>query len=591
MKVVVAKNAGFCMGVRRAVEMALDTPAKYKGPYYTYGPLIHNPQVLSLFAEKGVTVLTEIPDRGSGTVLVRAHGVPPATKQDLRRAGFTVIDATCPRVVKVQSIIKSHARKGCAVIIVGDEDHPEVIGLLGFAEGNGHVVGSLEQLKALPRFERAIIVAQTTQNQQLYHHIKTWTAEHYPHYIVFDTICDSTEKRQAEMYEMARVVEAIVVVGGKNSGNTRRLAEIASSQGKPVYHVETEAELDAEALSKVKILGITAGASTPSWVIKRVLWALEQIPMRQWQGWRSFVVTLQRFLLLTNLYVALGAGSLCFAVNRIQGTPILNAALAAAFFYVISMHILNHLTGRAESHYNDPERAKFYSQRKVLLTAMALIAGATGGVAAFQMGYVAFWSLLAMSLLGLSYNVRLTPAGLARERKIQRIRDIPGSKTIMIALAWGMVTVGLPALASPANPPISTILAFVLASGLVFARTAFFDILDMQGDRIVGKETIPILLGARRTFALLKKLLLVILVLLPAAGIFGLFRPSAYILTVCPFLLLLVISRYQRGNVLPGIRMEFWVESILVLSGFLVWGYEYLDGSGVPSAIIRAVFE
>jgi (E)-4-hydroxy-3-methyl-but-2-enyl pyrophosphate reductase len=195
-----------------------------------------------------------------------------------------VIDATCPRVVKVQSIIKSHARKGYVVIIVGDDDHPEVIGLLGFAEGKGHAVGSLEELSLLPRFDQAIIVAQTTQNQKSYQDIKAWTAAQRPHYIVFDTICDSTEKRQAEIREMASQVDAMLVVGGKNSGNTRRLAEIASTEGKPVYHVETEAELDADTLSKIKILGLTAGASTPSWVIKRVLWAVEQISLRRWHG-------------------------------------------------------------------------------------------------------------------------------------------------------------------------------------------------------------------------------------------------------------------------------------------------------------------
>jgi (E)-4-hydroxy-3-methyl-but-2-enyl pyrophosphate reductase len=572
MKVVLARNAGFCMGVRRAVEMALDAPVKHRGPIYTYGPLIHNPQVLALFAEKGVTVLTEIPERGHGTVLVRAHGVPPAAKQALKKAGFAVIDATCPRVVKVQSIIKSHARKGYVVIIVGDDDHPEVIGLLGFAEGKGHAVGSLEELSLLPRFDQAIIVAQTTQNQKSYQDIKAWTAAQRPHYIVFDTICDSTEKRQAEIREMASQVDAMLVVGGKNSGNTRRLAEIASTEGKPVYHVETEAELDADTLSKIKILGLTAGASTPSWVIKRVLWAVEQISLRRWHGWHSSVRSVQRILLLTNIYVALGAGSLCYAATHIQGMPIIKSALAAAFLYVVSMHILNHLTGRAENHYNDPGRAKFYGRRKIPLTGMALLAGAGGGVAAFQMGYVAFWSLMAMSLLGLSYNVRLIPAALIRGRRIRRIRDIPGSKTILIALAWGVVTAGLPALAHPSNHPISTVLAFIVTAGLVFSRTAFFDILDVQGDRIVGKETIPTLLGAQRTFTLLKRLLFFIMFLLIAAGALGLLEPTAYALALCPLLLFLVVSGYQRGNMLPGLRIEFLVESILVLSGFLVFG-------------------
>ena len=152
------------MGVRRAVELALDAPANYQKPIYTFGPLIHNPQVLALFAEKGVRVLDHIPDWGEGTVLIRAHGIPPATKRRLVEAGFKVIDATCPRVVKVQSIIKSHARKGFSVIIIGDQDHPEVVGLLGYAGERGHVAESLEALKALPVYDQAIIVAQTTQN-------------------------------------------------------------------------------------------------------------------------------------------------------------------------------------------------------------------------------------------------------------------------------------------------------------------------------------------------------------------------------------------------------------------------------------------
>ena len=133
MKIVIAKTAGFCMGVRRAVEMVLDAPNKLEKPIYTYGPLIHNPHVLNLLEEKGVTVLNEIPDHGFGTVLIRAHGVPPRTKKDLKTAGFKVIDATCPRVIKVQTIIRKHAKQGYASIIIGDKQHPEVIGLLGFA--------------------------------------------------------------------------------------------------------------------------------------------------------------------------------------------------------------------------------------------------------------------------------------------------------------------------------------------------------------------------------------------------------------------------------------------------------------------------
>lgn len=570
MKVIVARTGGFCMGVRRAVEMALDAPLKYQKPIYTYGPLIHNPQVLALFKEKGVEVLDTIPDKGNGTVLVRAHGVPPYSRQQLKAAGFKVIDATCPRVVKVQSIIKSHARKGFAVIIVGDYDHPEVVGLLGFAGENGHVVEDIEALVELPVFEQAIIVAQTTQNLREYKQIKTWAAQSHPNYKVFHTICDSTERRQTEVRSIAGQADAVVVVGGKNSGNTQRLAEIVKHVGKPAYHVETEEELNFEALSKVKTLGITAGASTPSWIIKRVIQSVEQIPLKRPQGLPSFVLRLQRFLLLSNLYVALGAGCLCYAAIRLQALSVTFPPLAAAMLYVLSMHTLNHLTGRAENRYNDPDREMFYERFTKPLTVMAVLAGALGLVAAIQMGPLPFWTLLSMSLLGLSYNLPMIPKPVEQGIRFRRIRDLPGSKTILIALAWGVVTACLPALAAQEGSILPGTLAFLWATGIAFCRTAYFDILDMQGDRIVGKETIPILLGPARSLKLLKRVLACIMMLALVAGAMGMLSRLAFPLALSPLLLWTIIKAGERGGMLPGIQMEFRVESLFVLSGGLV---------------------
>jgi (E)-4-hydroxy-3-methyl-but-2-enyl pyrophosphate reductase len=576
MRLVIAKTAGFCMGVRRAVEMVLDAPAQYQKPIYTYGPLIHNPQVLELFAEKGVTVLDHIPEKGYGTVIIRAHGVPPEAKQALRQAGFRVIDATCPRVVKVQSIIKRNTRKGAAAIIIGDEDHPEVVGLMGHAGGRGYVVNSLEAMAALPPFDQAILVAQTTQNYQFYQQVKDWVATHRPHYTVFETICDSTDRRQAEVRWMADQVDTVIVVGGKTSGNTRRLAEIVKASGKPVYHVETEAELDSGQLTEVQTIGITAGASTPNWIIKRILRSLEQIPLHRNQGWHAALFRIQRMLLLSNIYLALGAGCLSFAVARLQGIPVPFSVLAAAVLYVFSMHIFNHLTGRAEDKYNDPDRERFYNRYKWPFTIMALAAGTLGLVAAFEMGPIPFWTLLTMSFLGLSYNLRIIPAMYLKGRRIRRIRDIPGSKTILIALAWGVVTVLLPAFTAHDARLQCVLLVFIWTTGLVFCRTVFFDILDMQGDRIVGKETLPILLGSRKSFQLLKGVLAFIMVLLPIAGVLGLLTPLTFVMTIAPLFLWCVLVGHERGNMLPGIRMEFLVESLFVLCGVLTLLYKII---------------
>jgi len=295
--------------------MVLDTNRKGERPIYTYGPLIHNPQVLNIFEEKGISTLDEVPEKGQGAILVRAHGVPPEAKQSLAEAGFEVIDATCPRVIKVQTIIRKHAEKGYASIIIGDRDHPEVVGLMGYTGGNGHVVDNLEGLKVLPDFEKAIIVAQTTQNTSFFGQVVGWAEQMFPHYKVFNTICDSTEKRQMEVKNMAASVDALVVVGGYNSGNTKRLAEIARQAGKPVLHVETEADIREQDLTGAECVGITAGASTPNWIIKRVYRKLETMPSRARVAWRQAAFSIHRVLLLTNIYIALGAGALCFAVE------------------------------------------------------------------------------------------------------------------------------------------------------------------------------------------------------------------------------------------------------------------------------------
>ncbi len=568
MKISIANTAGFCMGVQRAVEMALDASNTHETPIYAYGPLIHNPQVLSLLREKGIQILEEIPAQGKGTVLIRAHGVPPETGAQLEKAGFRVIDATCPRVIKVQTIIRKHAADGYACIIVGDRAHPEVIGLLGFAGEKGFVAERIQELEELPTFEKAIIVAQTTQNTLFYEAVKKWAEQKCHHYKVFDTICDSTERRQAEAKRLAETVDMVVVVGGHDSGNTKRLAEVVHEAGKPVFHIETEAELDVEALSSAKHIGITAGASTPNWIIKRIYRAIESLPFKEESVWRRRRLAIQRFLILSNIYVALGAGCLCFACCRLQDISRPLPYIIISFLYVLSMHTLNNLTGMREARYNDPDRAAFYDQHKIAMTLLALISGASGLAVAAGVGISPFLFLLAMSVLGLCYNLKVIP-DFVKGMKYRRIRDIPGSKTILISLAWGVVTAVFPVLAVWNSFRLSTMPVFVWALSMAFVRAAFFDVLDMQGDRIVGKETIPLLLGEKLSITFLKGVSVFVMLMLFLTGAFGVFPDLSFALILCPLILLLIISAHKKGRVLPGIRLEFLVESQFVLSGVI----------------------
>jgi len=570
MKLKLAKTSGFCMGVRRAVEIVLDAANRQQGPIYTYGPLIHNPQVLEILAEKGVTVLDDISGAKPGSVVIRAHGVPPRAKQALVDAGFTIIDATCPRVIKVQTIISKYARQGCAVIIVGDKDHPEVVGLLGYAKGMGYVISHPEDLDKLPSLERAIVVAQTTQDGHLFDSITRTIAARFPYFKVFNTICDSTLKRQAEVREMAKNVDAVVVVGGRNSGNTQRLAQVVEQEGVPAFHIESEAELDCKAIETLASIGITAGASTPNWVIKNVYRTIEALPY-QARGRRDLTVfRIQRWLLLSNLYLAVGAGCLSYTCALLSGIRPDFASALMATCYVLSMHILNNFIGREAVRYNDPDRASFYDHNRPILLTLAIVSGAVGLFMAFALGSVPFLVLCIISLLGLFYKVKIIPE-LFRigGKKIQRISDVPGSKTVLIALAWGVVTGGLPHLSVSLQITTTMIFVSLWASVIAFVRTAFFDILDMQGDRIVGQESLPIVLGEKKTVRILKQLLVIFLAALIFAPMMHLTTTLAYGMILSVFYIAAVLMAFEQHWVVPGFRFEFLVETLFVFTAMV----------------------
>ena len=548
--------------------MVLDAAKKHEGEIYTYGPLIHNPCVLDILREKGVQILEEIPEEGTGTVIIRAHGVPPDVSLRLENAGFSVIDATCPRVIKVQTIIRKHASRGYASVIVGDQDHPEVIGLMGYAQGRGVVVGKSNSLSDLPLFEKAIVVAQTTQNTKFYQDVKSWFRENRPGYRIFDTICDSTEMRQAEVQKLSKEVDALIVVGGYTSGNTQRLFEIAKRSGKPAFHVESEAQLDLEGLSGCKSVGITAGASTPAWGIRGVYRSMETMPLKFGRQFSKLIIAVQRAVLFSSLYLAVGAGALCYACTKLQGLDGFFPHGLLAFFYVLSMHIFNNLTGRRADRYNDPEKALFYDRKKTLLLIVASV-GIIGGLAAsITLGAVAFFLFFLMSAAGLLYNIRFVPPGLF-DIDAERLKDIPASKTVLIALGWGIAASFFAPLERYGTITLASVAAFLWSVGFVFVRTAFFDILDMHGDRLVGRETLPIVLGEKRTFAILKIVSGALFLFATAASASGVFATLGYRLSLCPLLFLVLIVLCEKGCLIPSLRLELLIESNFILAGLV----------------------
>lgn len=277
MQVVVVNKAGFCFGVKRAIEMAFDIAKKEKG-VFTLGPLIHNPQVISALRDEGVEVADEIEDlrkRGAKTVIVRTHGITQEEMQRLSEEGYRVIDLTCPFVKKAQHYAKLLSEEGFQVVILGEIEHPEVKGLKSYAGSEAAVVKTADELSEIS--SRTGIVVQTTQPVENLKKLVSGIIEHTKEMKVYNTICSSTALRLKETEEVAKSVDAMLVVGGKNSANTTQLANLCQSHSVPTYHIETADEIRGEWLIGVRKMGLTAGASTPDWIIKKVEKALKDM--------------------------------------------------------------------------------------------------------------------------------------------------------------------------------------------------------------------------------------------------------------------------------------------------------------------------
>jgi len=289
MKVIRAKSAGFCWGVERAIQIAREEAQGGARRVYTDGPLIHNKQMMDALSQEDVREVgdyqskeqlnLEEPEEKEAVVVVRAHGISPQRRDYLKGLGLPFRDGTCPDVGIIAGKVKSHAEKGYNVVIFGDPAHPEVIGLMGYAEGRGHVVHSMDDLQKLPDLGGQ--VAMVSQSTMFTHEFKSLTEElsqRYPGLVVFDTICGATKERQSDLVELVRDgAEAIVVIGGKHSANTRKLAKLATSHNRPTFHVETAEDLDFAELQKFSTVGVTAGASTPEFIIRSVCEKLETL--------------------------------------------------------------------------------------------------------------------------------------------------------------------------------------------------------------------------------------------------------------------------------------------------------------------------
>lgn len=577
-KIKVAKTAGFCWGVKRAMDITLHTAKTANGPVYTHGPLIHNPHVIKMLESESVFALDDATMIESGTVIIRTHGVTPEVRSKIKERGLEKIDATCPLVAKVQGIIKKQANKGFYTVIVGDRGHAEVIGLTGFAQGRCSVIESLYEVSSLPDMDKVSVVAQTTCETGKYEKVVDAIKAKYPDAVIGDTICEATQERQAEVLDLAKQVDLMVVVGGRNSANTARLAELAEKTGAETVLIESEDEIDLDKLKEFQTIGLTAGASTPSWMIQRVLDKLKSKEHQKPVSLKYLAGRLAEAVSIGNLSVALGAAFMTFANATLAGYEFTWMSAYIASAYLFAMYALNQLNDSQTFLHNEPEKIRFYLRHQKLIKFVAIFFAISSLMAVFAQGWIVSIVYVGALVMGLGYTVKWFPK--SNIIKIHRLKDIPASKDIFVGVGWVSVTVFIPALFAGADifsAPVA--IAAVFTFTIVYIRSVVSDIRDIHGDRLVGRETIPILIGKEPTKVFVAALTIALALLLAAAASFGWAPRFGYFLILAVGYMALYLALYHSRIISRGVAFDLTLDGAYHVSGLLaiVW---VLTGAG-----------
>jgi 4-hydroxy-3-methylbut-2-enyl diphosphate reductase len=576
MKILVAETAGFCWGVRRALDQAVDLAKKTDGPVHTFGPLIHNAQVLEELTEQNIHAVEQVEDLRGGIVLVRAHGVRPEMFEQLRATGAEVFDATCPLVRKVQKIIAKYGNDGYDVVIVGDDHHAEVVGLRGYTPNRCFVVANEQEAETLPEFERVCVVSQTTQNDDTFARTVDVIKRKARVIRATNTVCEPTRDHQRETIDLARQVDLMVVVGGRHSANTCRLADLAAHEGPRVLHIETDAELKTSDFTDCATIGVTAGASTPEWMINRVVEKIEAFNPETTSRLNTWLKHALGVLVASNVYVGLGAASLTLATSLLfqphLSREVLLPLMSTAGLFILAMHTVNRYQER--SHYSgwgtfSPRAFQRFQQVTLWVGVLALAASLW---LAALLGSDQLLALAAFGLLGGLYGVKVIPLTWARHLMgIRRLKDLPASRDLGSALGWTVAAGIIPLLTVGTSSPWRAAGVLSVIFLLVFLRSALIGVRDVQGDKIMGMETIFKVVGKRRTKEVLVTCLVSLVILLLALTFPWQDLPlAAFLLIVVPYTCAVCWVYHQR--LLPkGAAGEILVDGQFLLAGAMAF--------------------
>lgn len=553
--IYIADTAGFCWGVKRAVDIAISTANNTKGPVYTYGPLIHNPQTLVILSKLGINILEDVSNLPeTGTVIIRAHGITLKEKEILCRSGLNIVDATCPKVQRIQKIITRNNDKVSNIYIYGDKDHSEVKGLLGYSNGKGIVIDKDNKDSILIN-SPSILLCQTTVNKKTWEDFTSINSIKYKDLKIYNTICDATTKRQEELREILRIVDYMIIIGGKDSANTQRLFNISMEYKADVIHIENPNEIDKNIIRNRKKIGITAGASTPAFVIQNTKELIQDAKRKKDNLILRSFETIIKFLYLSDIYSAIGISGLCYLFQKWLGLGDSLYPAFIIFFYYWGLLLMNHLLSTQDRILNDFVKVDFYNRYLKLL--IIILGLSLSGSIILTIVYNIYSLPILICILGLSYAYQ-------KPIHIIPIKQIRASKDFVFSAALCIISTSVPLLYFEFY---SLTLEMVFPAIFIFftalIRSLIFDIRDMNRDKIFGKETLPILIGKDRT----KRLIIILSIILYGIltfsiitinqRLFFLYIPICYII-LCMFL-------YKKRIISKGIFFDFLIETIFVV--------------------------
>ncbi|HPJ36818.1 MAG TPA: 4-hydroxy-3-methylbut-2-enyl diphosphate reductase [Spirochaetota bacterium] len=564
MKIELSKYSGFCMGVRDAILRIVNEINSSKEEIYVHGPIIHNPQTISILDRRGLKTIDENSRTDGKTVAVRTHGIPYEKLKKIKHESKRLINLTCPRVARVQGIIKKYSRNGYYTLITGDDDHAEVISLKSYAASGVSVISNIDNIDSIPEAEKYIVVSQTTFDRELFEIIiQKLTDKLTDRVEVFNTICNSTYHRQGDVVDaIQRNIDILVVVGGKNSANTKRLANLGKEYGVKTFHIETEDELNESEFSKNDYVFVTAGASTPGWIINNVLEKLYTVQFKKSNILTKSLKKFFEFIVRTNVLSSVTAFfTTLFVLNFISAPADFNLALVASL-YIFSMYTINNYFMLGTLKESNPYKLALYKRYKLILIPLSLFFIVSSMYLMSRYTLSAMLLYTASLFLGIMYSTSIF-------KRIVDILHVPffskmyNAKNITAAFGWLVVCGVLPVYLYGSDILLTTaVLLFIYC--IIFFRNTLQDLIALQGDLILGRETVPILIGIKTTRTLFLFLSISSALIFSTASLIqSHYLDLLFILNILYYLGLMV--KISRLDYLIALKYEFLVDLNLIL--------------------------